>query len=196
MKKFLAIVITIIIALIVGFAGGVYYSGNYSDDYDSAAIEEKIIEISELTTLKCNYTDEGTFNGDAKKVLGYDIPFTKKAMQIRYSGTVKMGPDLQGNMTVDLDSSAHKATVTIPHSQILSHEIDEDSIQIVYVKNGIFNSVTPENTNKLRQQSKKAKEKSILESNMLDQADENAISQITTLLNSVYPNLEIEVKVK
>ena len=75
-------------------------------------------------------------------------------------------------------------------------EIDEDSIQIIYVKNGIFNSVTPENTNDLRKQTKKAKEKSILESDMLDQADENAISQITTLLNSVYPDLDVEVVVK
>ena len=196
MKKFLAILITIIIALIVGFACGVYYSSNYSDDYDSEEIEQKIVEISELATLQNTYTDEGTFNGDAKKVLGYDIPFTKKAMQIRYSGTIKMGPELQDNMTVDLDKSANKATVTIPHSQILSHEIDEDSIQIIYVKNGIFNSVTPENTNDLRKQTKKAKEKSILESDMLDQADENAISQITTLLNSVYPDLDVEVVVK
>ena len=194
MKKALAILITVIIALVVGFAGGVYYSSNYGEKYNEKDIEQKIVELSELATLQCEYTDEGSFKGDAKKVLGYDIPFTKKAMKIQYSGTVKMGPDLQDEMKVELDQQANRVTVTIPHSEILSHEVDEDSIQIIYVKNGIFNAVTPENTNKLRKEMKETKEKSLRDSDYLEQADENAVTQITKLLNSVYPNLDVDVQ--
>ena len=195
MKKALAILIVINIALIAGFAGGVYYAGLDGNHYETTAIEEKILEISELATLEFDYTDDGDFSGDAKKLFGHDVPFTKKAMKIRYSGTVKMGPNLE-NMKLDLDDDANKLTVTIPHSEILSHEIDEDSIEIVYIKNGVFNSVTPENTNQLRKDTKEKKEKSILKSDSLDQADQKAVEQITTFLNSVYPDLEVEVKVK
>ena len=70
MKKALAILITVIIALVVGFAGGVYYSSNYGEKYNEKDIEQKIVELSELATLQCEYTDEGSFKGDAKKVLG------------------------------------------------------------------------------------------------------------------------------
>ena len=194
MKKFLAILITIIIALVVGFAGGVYYASNHGEQVDAADLEEKVVEISELATLKVDYTEEGTFKGDAKKVLGYDIPFTKKAMQIQYSGTVKMGPNLKDRVKVDLDDASKKATITIPHSEILSHEVDENSIKVIYVKNGIFNSVTPENTNQLRKEMKAEKEKSIKEGDYLEQADENAVTQITNFLKTVYPNLDVEVQ--
>ena len=196
MKKAIAFLIVIILALIAGFAGGVYYANNHSDHYNAKAIEEKIIEISELATFEWSYSDEGEYTGDPKHILGFDIPFTKKAMIIRYSGTVKMGPKLKDNMKVDLDETNSAVTVTIPHSEILSHEVDEDSIEIVYVKNGIFNSVTPENTNELRKEMKKKKEKSIKDSVLLDQADALAVEQITTFLNSVYPDLNVNVEVK
>ena len=116
-------------------------------------------------------------------------------MKIQYSGVVKMGPNME-NMKLKLDNAAKKLTVRIPHSEILSHEIDEDSIQIIYIKNGVFNSVTPENTNQLRKDTKAKKEKSIKESGSLEQADQKAVEQITTFLNTVYPDLEVEVKVK
>lgn len=194
MKKFLAILITIIISLVVGFAGGVYYASNHGDHYTAEDIEEKVVEISELATLQFDYTEEGTYKGDAKKVLGHDIPFTKKSMQIQYSGTVKMGPALQDRMKVDLDQAAKKVTITIPHSEILSHEVNEDSIKIIYVKNGIFNSVTPENTNQLRKDMKAEKEKSIKSGDYLKEADENAVKQITQFLNTVYPDLDATVE--
>ena len=68
-------------------------------------------------------------------------------MKIQYSGTIKMGPDLQ-------------------------------------------------NINKLRKETKAKKEKAIMDSDYLDQADENAVKQITTFLKSVYPNLNVEVEVR
>jgi len=196
MKKVLAIIITIILALVAGFAGGYYYAKNGDGDNSPVTIEDEIYEISELATLEWDYTEIGEFRGDAKKILNFDIPFTKKAMKIQYSGKVKMGPELKDNLQVDLDEVAKTVTVTIPHSVILSHEIDEESMQILYVKNGIFNSVTPENTNKLREDTKKKKEKSILKSEYPSQADEYAVKQITTYLNSVYPDLKVEVIVK
>ena len=196
MKKALAILIVIILALIAGFAGGVYYSSNFSNHYSQKDIEEQVLEIAELATLQCNYTEESDFEGDAKQVFGHDIPFTKKSMKMQYSGIVKMGPVLKDHMKVDLDSSGNTVNITIPHSEILSHEIDENSIKIVYIKNGVFNSVTPADSNQLRKDAKKAKEKSIKKSDYFDQADKNAIDQITTFLKTVYPDLDVTVKVR
>ena len=196
MKKLLATLIAVVIALAAGFAGGMYYAkNNTGDHYDPVVIEEKIVEISELASLECDYTDAGKYKGDAKKVLGFNLPFTSKEMMITYSGIVKMGPKLKDNMEVNLDQNAEKVTVVIPHSEILSHEVDEDSVKITYVKNGVFNSVTPQNVNDLRKEMKNKYTKHIeKDTDYLEQADEKAVDQITAFLNSAYPDLDVEVE--
>ena len=196
MKKALAILIVIILALIAGFAGGVYYSSNHSDNYNAEQIEESIQNSSELATLRVDYTDEGKYTGDPKKVFGFNVPFTSKEMRINYSGIIKIGPDLQKRLDIDLNNDASKVNVTIPHSEILSHEIDESSMKFVYIKNGVFNSVTPENANELRKDTKAKKEKSIKDGDYFDQADKYAVEQLTNLLTTAYPDLNVEVKVK
>ncbi len=196
MKKALAIIITVIVALGIGFAGGYQFAQNHADKPDSDTIEEKILEISELATFEYDYTDQGKLPKSSKKILGFDIPLTSKEMVIKYSGVIKMGPALKDNMKVALNEGANKVTITIPHSEILSHEIDENSIEVVYVKNGVFNSVTPKDTNKLRKDMKAQKEKSIKKSDFLELADEKAIEQITSFMNTVYPDLETEVVVE
>ena len=199
MKKFLAILITIIVALGVGFAAGYQFAQNSNDKPDRDTVEEKILEISELATFEYDYTDQGKLPKSAKKLLGFEIPLTAKEMVIKYSGVIKMGPKLKEgdekvNLEVDVD--ANKITVYIPHSEILSHEIDEDSMEVVYIKNGVFNSVTPEDTNELRKKMKEQKEKSIKDSDFLQIADEKAVEQFTTFLNTLYPDMEAEVEFK
>lgn len=194
MKKIIAIFCALALAFLGGVAFGLNCINSGGDEYDVSALKEKIVDISELSALELDYTDQGTFKGQAKKFLGYDIPGTSKALQLEYSGTVKAGPVLKDNLDVDIDGD--KITVTIPHSEILSHEIDEDSIKIVYLDNGIFNKVTPKDTNTLRQKTKKAKEANILESDFLDQADQKAVDQITTFLQTTCPDAEISVEFK
>ena len=197
MKKIIAIVVVLFVVFAAGFDAGLYYERYHSEEhYDAAQIEDRITEIAELSVLECEYTDTGKYTGDAKKILGFSLPFTSKEMMISYSGTIKVGPDLNEGMKVDLDEASGKVNVSIPRSRILSHEINEDSLKVMYVKNGVFNSVTPENANTLRKEMKAHKEKSVNESDMLTQADEKAAGQITTFLQSVYPDLEVTVESK
>lgn len=196
MKKLIIALVLIVAAFIAGFEFGARYDWNpdQGEHYDPVAIEEKIVEISELATFECNYTDSDTYKGDPKKILGFALPLTAKEMMICCSGTVKMGPDIQGNLNVDLDEDAQRLVVTIPHSEILSHEVDEESVKIMYVKNGVFNSVTPQNVNDLRKKMKEREERHIKEeTDYLEQADNKAVEQISTFLNTAYPDLEVEV---
>ena len=196
--KVLATLIAIVVALVVGFAGGLYYAKSQSPDHlDPVTVEEKIVEISELATLECDFSDSEKYTGDAKKILGFSLPFTSKEMMLAYSGKVKMGPNLKDNMTVNLDEEANKIKVEIPHSEILSYEVDEDTVKIIYVKNGVFNSVSPQNVNDLRKDMKKKKIDHIKkDTDYLEQADEKAVSQITSFLNSAYPDLDVEIDFK
>lgn len=194
MKKIIAILCALTLAFAGGLAVGLNLTKSGGDEYDVATLQEKIVEMSELTTLELEYTDQGTFKGEAKKFLGYDIPGTSKAMQLEYSGIIKAGSVLKDNVDVDIDGDT--ITVRVPHSEILSHEIDEDSIKIVYLDNGIFNKVTPKETNALRKKTKAAKQASVLKTDFLNQADHKAVSQITTFLETACPDAEVTVEFK
>ncbi len=161
--------------------------------YDLTLIEEQISEVSELATLQYQYKGNAEYDGGAKQALGINIPFTSKSMLVYYEGTVKIGTDLS-NIKIDLAEEESKLTITVPHSKILSHEIDMDSWEVLDVKNGLFNSVTPEDNAEFIKTQKNNMEKEINESEMLAGADEKTKSQLTSFVQVTYPDLQVEVK--
>ncbi|MBR2674041.1 MAG: DUF4230 domain-containing protein [Mogibacterium sp.] len=192
MKQLITIIV--VFALGVGVGIGVdRYVLTEKETYTAATIEANIKDISELAVLEMSYTEQENWDGEAKKLLGRDIPFTSKSMQLLYSGVVKAGPNLD-NLKVETDGSS--ISVLLPRSDLISHEIDEDSIKILSIKNGIFNTVTPDNMNEVRKTAKEGKEKMIRESDFLNQADGKAVEKIKQFLQAAYPNAEIKVEVK
>ena len=188
-----AITIIVVFALGVGIGIGVdrFVLQETGEKYTAVTIEDSVKEISELAVLENDYTDQENWDGEAKQILGKDIPFTSKSVQLVYSGKVKAGPDMN---KVKAAVDGKNISVVLPPSEILSHEIDEDSIMLVSVKNGIFNRVTPENMNEVRKKAKESKEARILESDFLDQADEKAVNQVETFLKTAYPSAEVSVR--
>ena len=190
-------VLACLIALVVGVGLGIVVdrtvlSGS-GDKYDSVTIEEEIKEISELSVLELDYTAQEDWKGEAKKIFGKNIPLTSKSMQLIFSGIVKAGPDLE---KMEINAGEGNISVTIPHSDILSHEIDEDSIKIQYIKNGAFNKVTPQNMNEVRKKAKETKEKEIRDGDFLKQADDKGVEQIKAYLTTAYPDATVNVTIK
>ena len=190
-------VLACIIALVVGIGAGIVIDRTVLSgtgvEYSVVTIENQIKDASELSVLEMDYTDQIEWKGEAKKIFGKNIPLTSKSMQLIFSGIVKAGPNLE-KMKVDTDGT--NITVTIPRSDILSHEIDEESIKLQYVKNGIFNTVTPQNMNEVRKEAKAKKDKEIRDSDFLDRADEAAIEKLADYLKMAYPDAEVNVKVR
>lgn len=190
MKQAITIIVVFLLGIGVGIGADRFLLQNSGEKYSAVTIENSIKDISELAVLELDYTEQENWDGEAKQIFGKDIPFTDKSVQLIYSGKVKAGPDLN-KMKVDV--SGKKIAVVLPHSEILSHEIDENSIILQSVKNGIFNRVTPDNMNEVRKQAKESKEARILESDFLTQADTRAISQTENFLKAAYPDAEISV---
>lgn len=191
-----AMVILFIIFL-VGVVVGDYLDFDFlskeEPKYDIDLIETQITEISELATLEYRYKGNAEYDGGAKQALGINIPFTSKSMLVYYEGIVKIGTDLS-TIDVKLDVEAEKLTVTVPHSKILSHEIDMDSWEVLDVKNGLFNNVTPEDNAEFIKTQKNNMEKEISESEMLAEADDKTKNQLISFVQVTYPELEVEVK--
>ena len=193
MKNVLACIIALIVGVGIGIVVDRTVLSKSGSEYSSVTIEEHIREISELAVLEIEYTDQEDWKGEAKKVFGKEVPFTSKSMQLIFSGKVKAGPDLE-NMKVD--ASEGSISVAIPHSDILSHEIDEESIRIQYINNGVFNRVTPQNMNDVRKKAKETKEKQIRKGNFLKEADDKSVEQIKSFLRTAYPDAEVTVTIK
>lgn len=193
MKSVLAFVIALVVGVGLGIVIDRTVLNGSGDEFSAVTIEEKIKEVSELSVLEMDYTAQEDWKGEAKKVFGKEIPLTSKSMQLIFSGIVKAGPNLE---EMNIEAGENDISVTLPHSDILSHEIDEDSIQIQYVKNGVFNRVTPKNMNEVRKKAKETKEKEIRDSDFLKQADDKSVEQIKSFLETAYPDATVTVSVK
>ena len=163
--------------------------------YDMDMLKEQITEISEMATLEYRYSGKATYDGGSLTLFGKNVPFTAKSMIVYYEGIVKLGSDLSG-IEIEPGAEKNQIVVTIPHSKILSHEIDEDTWEVLDVKNGLFNKVTLEDNGEFVKVQKKAREKEINKGDLPSQADEKMVSQLTGFLQMAYPDIQVEVKFK
>lgn len=72
----------------------------------------------------------------------------------------------------------------IPKAQILSHEINDESIETLDEKNGLFNKIKVEDVREFDAISKEAMEQRAIENGILDKAFENAKEIIEKLINT------------
>ncbi len=201
MKFIRKIIVTILV--IAAFIGGAAASDMLDFDflpldkatYDMEILKEQITEISEMATLEYRYSGKATYDGGSLQLFGKNVPFTAKSMIVYYEGIVKLGSDLSG-IEIEPGEGKNQIIVTIPHSKILSHEIDEDTWEVLDVKNGLFNKVTLEDNGEFVKKQKKAREKEITQSDLPKQADEKMIGQLTGFLQMAYPDIQVEVKFK
>lgn len=185
--------IIFLVGVVVGDYLDLDFLSKNEPKYDMKLIESQITEISEFATLEYRYKGDATYDGGAKKALGINIPFTSKSMLVYYEGIVKIGTDLS-TIDISLDEEAEKLTVTVPHSKILSHEIDMDSWEVLDVNNGLFNRVTPEDNAEFIKVQKNNMEEEINKGELLAEADEKTKTQLVSFVQVTYPDLEVVVE--
>ncbi len=147
-------------------------------------ITSEIQDIGELATVEYLYTDAGKFE-DPAKVFGKEIPFsfTTKSFIAKWDGIIKAGVNVD-EITVEVRDFNKEIIVHIPEAEILSHEIDGESIETLDEKNGFFNSIKVDDIREFDVISKEAMEQRAIENGLLDKAYENAKVIIYRLINT------------
>lgn len=145
-------------------------------------INSEIQNIGELATIEYLYTDAAKFE-DAPTLFGQDIPFTTKSFIVKWDGIIKSGVKVD-EIKVELNNNKKEIVVHIPKSEILSHEIDSDSIETLDEKNGFFNPIKIDDVRELDAIGKEAMEKRAVENGILEKAFENAKEIIYKLVNT------------
>ena len=81
-----------------------------------------------------------------------------------------------------MDKDSKTITVFLPEAEILSHEIDSESMEILDEKNGLFNSIELENFVEFEVKIKEEMEERAIENGILVKAYENAQNVIYKLI--------------
>lgn len=184
-----AIILLLLILLIACgcFIGGVIFQNNQPQEeaiptINSIQVVNDIQSIGELATIKYIYTDMGKFE-NTQQFKGYDIPLTTKSFILSWNGTIKAGVDTK-EITINVNEDNKTILVHIPKATILSHETDENSVEIFDENNNIFNPITLEDYNSFFAESKLEMEQRALDNGLLDEAIENAKNVISQILTS------------
>lgn len=150
---------------------------------DPIVLESQLTEIAELATVSYHYTNMAQFE-NSNDFYGVKIPFTTKRFILSYDGEIKAGVDL-GRATVEVrEKTVH---VALPAAEILSHEIDADSVEVFDEKTSIFNPLHVTEFADFQADQQEAMEEKVLSTGLLSEAGEKAKNSVRALLVPVLP---------
>lgn len=192
-QSFKNIIFIIVLAAIFFFIGKIWPSHNNTMSMSSDLLSQQIQSISELATVEYNYTNMGKFENHAT-FYGWKVPFSTKSFIVSYDGTIKAGFDMT---QVQVQVKKNKVEVSLPKAKILSHEIDEKSIEVFDETKNIFNPIRITDYNNFAIDQKEKMEKNVEEKGLLNKAEDKAKTVIQNFIQSTYDNsAEYKVEVK
>lgn len=147
-------------------------------------LDNEITSLSELVTKKYWYRN-ATQQEEAKKWLwGADMPFSDIQFVALYDGYIKAGIDLK-DVKFNVSQQTKTITITMPKSQILDHNIPQETINVLQVKNNLFNSVSFNDYNRFISSEKNVMAETAIGQGILSEADEEAKGIIEAFLKNV-----------
>ena len=186
LKTAQALILGIVLCLAAGAPGWLAGRDGALEDrtvLDAVVLENQLSGISELASVTYSYTNMAQFK-NSSEFYGMTVPFTTKSFILTYDGVIKAGVDLTG---AEVRVSGTTVTVTLPKAEILSHEIDSDSVEIFDERTSIFNPFTVEDMTAFQADQKREMEARALDRGLLDQAAEKARDSVRALLSAALP---------
>lgn len=188
-KLLLALIILIIIVGITGYAK---ISINKKTNLLSNRIEEKIVRLMELSTVKYNYTNVVEYE-DKMQLSGINIPFTNKKFILKYSGYIKAGVDLS-TIQVNLKDK-DVVEIIMDKAEIFENVISEEDVYFFDEKDSIFNKLSFKDLYVVLIEEKEKMKEEVLEKGILNDAEKNGGEIITSLLEGMgFNNVTIKFK--
>ena len=188
--------------LIIGIIAGVFFlvgkfwsSNEIPTKVSSDLLSQQIQNISELATIEYNYTNMGKFENQ-NTFYGWKVPFTTKSFIVSYDGKVKAGIDMN---KVDIVIKGKTIHITVPQASILSHEIDEKSIEVFDETKNIFNQISITDYHQFTIDQKEKIENNLKEKGFIEESQTKVESVLKTFIKSSYEldddySIKIEVK--
>lgn len=136
MKKLLVGVIILMLLIVIAGLVVKPFGVTSSQSSNTSLIQERVVELSELATLKYEYS-KAMVNRDSKNIPLTDIRFAETIKLIEYTGYMKAGSDLS-KVDVAYDEVSNQVTVRLPKAKILDNVVETENMKIEDVKGNIF----------------------------------------------------------
>lgn len=186
------VIILIIIVVLVGLSVYVKFTIKKNTSILSNNVEEQVMKLLDLSTVKYNYTNVVAYK-DNKKVKDMDIPFTSKGFLIKYNGYIKAGVNLS---TAEINVKDQKnVEVILDKPTIFDNVINEEDAYIYDEKESIFNQLKIQDLYDVLVKEKENMEKEVKEKGILNEAEKNAEEILRSFLTSMgFENIKIIFK--
>lgn len=168
--KFFFIIILLSISISTIMIYSIINLINNEQTISSTLIMERLSKISELSTIKYNYSNILALK-NTRKFKDFPIPFTEKSFFIKYSGYIKAGVDLK-DLAVAVNEK--DVTITLKKSKILDHVINNEDLFVYDEKSSMFNKLSMQDIINEISNEKILIETNLLKKGFLDEANNNA----------------------
>lgn len=193
-QKVIAVVLVAAAILIVFFTGMLRGGREHTPEITADLLGQQLREVSDLVTVEYHYTNMGKFE-NTLDFYGWQVPFTTKSFIVSYDGVIRAGVDLSA---AEIRTGGKTVTVVLPAAEILSNEIDEDSLEVYDETHNIFNPITISDYNGFTADQKQSVEQKAIDNGLLTAGRERAEEAVRDLL-TMLPGMEeytVEVKSK
>lgn len=181
-KKLAVFAIAIVIVCLgCFFVGKSIGNSNGIEKMSAVVLENRLTEINELASVTYSYTNMAEFE-NSKDFYGMKVPFTTKSFILTYDGEIKAGVDMS---EAEVSVRGKTVTITLPEAKILSHEMNEDSIEVFDESTSIFNPFKVEDYKGFCKDQKKEMEKKAEEKGLLTEARKKAAKSIKGIFTQV-----------
>ena len=165
MKRLLGLIIALLLGAVLA-AGGIYYMHMKAQPHvDAKGLMERLEESSELTVEKSYYTGIVRFSEGTVPLIN------KNGFSMKYEAELDAGFDLED---VSIEVTDNAVVVTVPKAEILSIDIDPDSLEFYDNKTSLFKTDRKEATKKALQEAEKDAEENASRKGVLEAADKRA----------------------
>jgi len=167
---------------------------NLKSDANVYTIKSQLVELSELTSLKYEYSNVIVSRTEkSMKVPGLqEINYAEAIKLIHYSGYLKAGTDLS-TAVVTNNSADNSITIKIQKSKILDNVVETENTTVEDVKGSILSDYPSKIMFDEINKSKEKVEKDQVKSGFLDKADTRIIEIIKTFLKTAgYEKVNVE----
>lgn len=154
MKKLLIslqiILITVLVVLSVlffimwknnGFSMESFYT--HETELSTIVLQHELEDIGELATEKYFFSEMQSREDSVSflDIDGWDMPWTRNNMVITFEGCVLAGIKDFSEIEIEINDKDNSIMVILPEVEILSVDIDHDSVEIYDIDDNIFNPI-------------------------------------------------------
>lgn len=194
-RKLISLALTLVILGALCFGGGFLVSGlqrTPPPELSAIVVQNELRQVSQLATARYGYTNMGQFE-QANDFYGITLPFTTKRFIVAYEGEILAGVDLE---KAEVELTEQQLAVSLPQAEILSHEIDEGSLEVFDESRNIFNPITIEDYNGFHLDQKGKMEEKAVGNGLLALAEEQARLVAEQILKPLAEQSGLELVIK